>query len=119
MNPSRLQAAVLAAGAVVTAHGIFVLAGWSAGWSMLVQPSASFIPMAPSTALAFVALGQSILALALVSAPSEVKKAAGAVAWAIALFALVNLFYPSRVDELLGGNSGQFGRVRLGVISPV
>ena len=119
MNQSRLQAAILAAGAVVTAHGIFVLAGWSAGWSMFVRPQDSFIPMAPSTALAFVALGQAILALALVSAPSEVKKAASAVSLAIAIFALVNLFSPSRVDELLGGNAGQFGRVRLGVISPV
>jgi PAS domain S-box-containing protein len=75
--------------------------------------------MAPSTALAFLVLALALLARVAWADRRGVLVAAGAVAWTVAGLALVNLAFPTRVDELLGGASGTFGRVRLGVMSPV
>jgi len=57
----RDRAAVLAA-AIVALHGIVVLIGWTAGWSPFVTPSARFIPMAPTTALAFLFISFALVA---------------------------------------------------------
>ncbi|HEV8304417.1 MAG TPA: ATP-binding protein [Gemmatimonadales bacterium] len=99
----------LAAG-VVLAHGAIVLVGWWLGWPLFVTPPASFIPMAPSTALAFALLAAALLA------GSTWRRV---VPWGVAAVALANLFLPSQLDQVLGGGAGQFGRVRLGVMSPV
>ena len=113
---TRLSAA--AAGVVAT-HGIAVLVGWAAGWPLFVSPPPQFIPMAPSTALAFIVLG---LAFGLhVAGPTRgaVRVASLGAAWVIALLALLNLVVPARLDAVLGGATGLFGRVQLGVMSPV
>src|SRR6266566_916485 len=60
----RTRAAVLAA-LVVAAHAGVVLIGWAAGWPLFLVPSPSFIPMAPTTALAFLALSLALVARAL------------------------------------------------------
>jgi PAS domain S-box-containing protein len=99
----------LAAGAVI-AHGIVVLTGWWLGWPLFVHPPQNFIPMAPSTALAFAALASALLA----GGPWR-----RVVPWGVAAIALANLLFPTQFDQFLGGSTGQFGRVRLGVMSPV
>src|ERR1041384_1177086 len=114
----RTRAAVLAA-LVVAAHAGVVLIGWAAGWSLFLVPSPSFIPMAPTTALAFLALSLALVARLVTPANSPLRNAGTVVAWVVATLALVNLAAPSLLDQLLGGDSGQFGRVRLGVMSPV
>jgi PAS domain S-box-containing protein len=114
----RTRAAVLAA-LVVAAHAGVVLIGWAAGWSLFLVPSPSFIPMAPTTALAFLALSLALVARLVTAANSPLRNAGTVVAWVVATLALVNLAAPSLLDQLLGGDSGQFGRVRLGVMSPV
>ena len=98
------------AAGVVLAHGAVVLLGWWLGWALFVRPPQNFIPMAPSTALAFAALAGALLA------GGAWRRA---VPWGIAGLALANLLFPTQLDQLLGGAAGQFGRVRLGVMSPV
>src|SRR6266478_9942522 len=114
----RIRAAVLAA-AVVAAHSSVVLIGWAAGWSLFRVPSPSFIPMAPTTALAFLALSLALIARLLAPAGSPLRTIGTVLSWVVATLALVNLAVPSLLDQLLGGSTGQFGRVRLGVMSPV
>src|SRR2546425_831211 len=114
----RTRAAVLAA-VVVAAHAGVVLIGWAAGWSLFLVPSPSFIPMAPTTALAFLALSLALIARLVVPAGSPLRNAGTVLSWVVATLALVNLALPSLLDQLLGGSTGQFGRVRLGVMSPV
>jgi PAS domain S-box-containing protein len=114
----RIRAAVLAA-LVVAAHGGVVLIGWAAGWSLFLVPSPSFIPMAPTTALAFLALSLALIARLVAPAGSPLRSAGTLLAWVVATLALVNLALPSVLDQVVGGATGQFGRVRLGVMSPV
>src|SRR5437867_1312172 len=114
----RTRAAVLAA-VVVAAHAGVVLIGWAAGWSLFLVPSPSFIPMAPTTALAFLALSLALIARLVVPASSPLRNAGTVLSWVVATLALVNLALPSLLDQMLGGSTGQFGRVRLGVMSPV
>ncbi len=114
----RTRAAVLAA-LVVAAHAGVVLIGWAAGWSLFLVPSPSFIPMAPTTALAFLALSLALIARLLAPAGSPLRNIGTVLSWVVATLALVNLALPSLLDQLLGGSTGQFGRVRLGVMSPV
>src|SRR5467141_1960664 len=114
----RTRAAVLAA-VVVAAHAGIVLIGWAAGWSLFLVPSPSFIPMAPTTALAFLALSLALVARLTAPASSPLRTAGTVLAWVVATLALVNLAVPSLLDQIIGGDTGQFGRVRLGVMSPV
>src|SRR2546426_2284103 len=114
----RTRAAVLAA-VVVAAHTGVVLIGWAAGRSLFLVPSRSFIPMAPTTALAFLALSLALIARLVVPASSPLRNAGTVLSWVVATLALVNLALPSLLDQMLGGSTGQFGRVRLGVMSPV
>src|SRR5213595_1510554 len=57
----RDRAALLLA-ALVAVNSVVVLVGWSAGWSAFVHPSPSFIRMAPTTGLAFLALSLALTA---------------------------------------------------------
>ncbi|HWC72316.1 MAG TPA: hypothetical protein VG454_00165, partial [Gemmatimonadales bacterium] len=114
----RDRAALLLAAAVAV-NSIITLVGWSAGWPAFVRPSPSFIPMAPTTALAFLALS---FALATRGLPARwiVLRISGTVAtWIVATMAIVNVITPSILDRALGGASGQFGPVPLGVMSTV
>src|SRR5438105_4706206 len=114
----RTRVAALAA-VIVAAHSTVVLIGWAAGWSLFLVPSPSFIPMAPTTALAFLALSLAFLPRLLAPPGAALRNAGTVVSWIVATLALVNIALPSVLDQLLGGATGQFGRVRLGVMSPV
>ena len=113
----RSKAAVVTA-AAVGIHGIIVLIGWWAAWPLFVQPSPRFIPMAPSTAVVFL-----LLSIALLAGAAPLSRGARAAAhilpWLVAATALVNLAWPTQLDRVLGGDAGAFGRVPLGVMSPV
>ncbi len=114
----RIRAAVVAA-VVVAAHSGIVLMGWAAGWSLFLVPSPSFIPMAPTTALGFLALSLAVIARLVAPAGSPLRNTGTVLSWVVATLALVNIALPSALDQILGGATGQFGRVRLGVMSPV
>ena len=114
----RTRAAVVAA-ALVGAHSVVVLVGWAAGWPLFLTPSPRFIPMAPTTALAFFALSLALAARLVAPTGSAFRNVGSVFAWIVASLALVNLALPSVLDQILGGATGQFGRVSLGVMSPV
>src|SRR6266481_4404770 len=114
----RTRAAVTAAG-LVTLHSVVVLVGWAAGWSLFLTPSPSFIPMAPTTALAFFALSLALVLRLLAPTGSVLWSAGTVLSWVVATLALINLALPSVLDQMLGGGTGLFGSVRLGVMSPV
>jgi len=114
----RTRAAVVAAG-LVTLHSVVVLAGWAAGWSLFLTPSPRFIPMAPTTALAFLALSLALLSRMLAPRYRAARGGGVVLSWTVATMALVNIVLPAMLDQSLGGGAGQFGRVALGVMSPV
>jgi len=109
----------LVATALVALNSIVVLIGWAAGWSVFLTPSPRFIPMAPTTALAFLALSVALTARLLAPRSSRLRNAGSVLAWIVATMALVNLGLPAVLDQTLGGGTGQFGSVQLGVMSPV
>src|SRR3954468_7448749 len=106
MRP-KLSTAVHAAGLVTALHGLFVLIGWAVGWPLFLNPPDHFIPMAPATGLAFVALGSAVIVLGLEVAPASAKAIAEGIAWTMSAYAALNLILPARVDAILGGNTGQ------------
>ena len=114
----RTQAAAVAAG-LVTIQSVVVLFGWAAGWSIFLTPSPRFIPMAPTTALAFLALSVALAARLLARPGSALRGAGTVLAWVVASMGIVNIVLPAVLDQILGGGAGQFGRVHLGVMSPV
>jgi PAS domain S-box-containing protein len=109
---------VLGAG-VVAAHGAIVLVGWWAAWPVFVRPPQHFIPMAPSTALGFLLLGLALLTRVVWAERAGIRVASAVVSWTVAGVTFLNLAFPAWLDEILGGAAGDFGRVRLGVMSPV
>src|SRR5260370_15842149 len=114
----RARAAGTAAG-LVTLHSVVVLVGWAAGWSLFLTPSPGFIPMAPTTALAFLALSLALLSRMLAPSHSALRTLGVVLSWTVATMALVNVVLPAMLDQSLGAATGQFGRVALGVMSPV
>src|ERR1043166_7522706 len=103
----------------VIAASLVVLIGGAAGWSIFLTPSPTFIPMAPTTALAFLALSGALGARMFAARGSGVRTAGTALGWLVASVAIVNIVVPTLLDQVLGGSTGQFGRVQLGVMSPV
>src|SRR5258706_993872 len=76
----RTRAAVVAAG-LVALHSVVVLVGWAAGWSLFLTPSPSFIPMAPTTALAFLALSLALLSRMLAPRHSTLRTSGVVLSW--------------------------------------
>jgi PAS domain S-box-containing protein len=113
----RTRAAAVAA-AVVAVHSLVVLIGWSASWSLFVQPSPDFKPMSPSTALAAMVLSLALIVFT-TSRNMTWRTTARLVCWMVAAGAMLNLLLPGPMDAVLGGAVGQFGRVQLGVMSPL
>src|SRR5919109_3906382 len=116
---SRARAAALIAAALVAIDSVVVLFGWAAGWSVFLTPSPRFIPMAPTTALACLALSLALAARLLAPSRTGLRNAGTVLAWIVATIAIVNLVVPEFLDQLLGGATGRFGAVALGVMSPV
>jgi two-component system, cell cycle sensor histidine kinase and response regulator CckA len=115
---TRDRAVGLAAG-LVALHGAWVLVGWAAAWPLFVSPPPTFIPMAPSTALALLLLGLAVLLEQVLVERPGARRTAATLAWLVAAAALLNVAAPGWLDAVLGGATGAFGRVRLGVMSPV
>src|SRR5260221_4687253 len=113
----RTRAAVAAAG-LVTLHSVVVLAGWAAGWSLFLTPSPRFIPMAPTTALAFLALSLALLSRMLAPRYRAARGGGVALSWTVATMALVNIVLPAMLDQSLGGGTGQFCPFSVGLLSP-
>ncbi|HEV8380431.1 MAG TPA: ATP-binding protein [Gemmatimonadales bacterium] len=114
-----MRTAALTAAAAVALNSVVTLVGWAAGWSIFLTPSPRFIPMAPTTALAFLGLSAALAARLLAPRNSALRNTATVLSWMVATLAIVNLVIPSLLDQLLGGGTGQFGQVQLGVMSPV
>src|SRR5713226_6300751 len=110
----RDRAAVLAA-AIVALHGIVVLIGWTAGWSPFVTPSARFIPMAPTTALAFLFISFALVARIIGTRGTVLRHAGTVTAWVVGTMALVNIGLPTFLDALIRGTTGQFAAVPLAI----
>jgi signal transduction histidine kinase len=89
---------VQASGAVVVLVGIAALAGWATGDPVLMGVRARYIPMAPNTALAFIALGGGLV---LVTATRGGRVLAAILAAPVAMVALLSL-----VQYLGGSNLG-------------
>jgi two-component system, cell cycle sensor histidine kinase and response regulator CckA len=115
----RSRIAALVAAGLVALNSSVVLVGWALGWSIFLTPSPRFIPMAPTTALAFLALSIALVARITPLRQSTLRNTGTVLAWIVGTMAIVNLVLPAVLDQLLGGAAGQFGRVRLGVMSPV
>jgi PAS domain S-box-containing protein len=120
LNRARDRAALILAG-VVAVSSLLVLIGWATHWVMFVHPSPSFIPMAPTTAVAFLALSVALVARTLTPPWIRLRTLGVVTAWIVATLAVSNIVAPSVLDHALGGASGVFGdaRVPLGVMSPV
>jgi len=111
--------AALTAAFLVALNSVVTLIGWAAGWSVFLTPSPRFIPMAPTTALAFLGLSIALAARLLAPRRSAGGSAGAVLSWIVASVAVANLIVPSFLDQLLGGGAAQFGPVQLGVMSPV
>jgi PAS domain S-box-containing protein len=113
----RDRAALLLA-ALVAVNSVVVLVGWSTGWPAFVLPSPSFIPMAPTTALALLALSLALTARLPPPRRTVLRNIATVLACIVATMAVVNLTVPAMLDRALGGG-GQLGSLQLGVMSPL
>ncbi|MGH7529544.1 MAG: ATP-binding protein [Gemmatimonadales bacterium] len=117
-DTQRRRAAAVAT-SLVAIHGIVVLTGWWVGWDPFVRPSPTFIPMAPSTALAFLVLSLALLIQLSRPRAAPLRYLATLIPWTVATTAVLNLAVPAGLDRWLGGATGAFGPVVLGVMSPV
>jgi two-component system, NtrC family, sensor kinase len=113
--------ATRACGILVAVAGVAALVGWATGLHVLLSLRASYIPMAPNTALAFIVLGLGLLAT--VGGWREGRRFAGLGS------ALVGLVGVLRLIEFAGGagfdvdrwfirvHGGRFGLAPIGKMS--
>jgi len=66
--------------------------------------------MAPTTALAFLALSLALIARMLAPAGSPLRSMGTVLAWVVATLAIVNIALPSVLDELFGGQRANRSR---------
>ena len=106
---------------VVTGLGVLTIIGWLADIEVLASLRANYIPMAPSTALAFGALGVAVLL------PRK-RRAAAALAdtliylvTGLALAKLLEFVMDTSfgIDEFFISTPGEFGLVSKGRMSPI
>lgn len=120
LSHARLGGAL---GTLSAGIGLLHLAGWGAGWSLLISPPPGFIPQAPNTALAFLLLGSALAWSAIARVPAALRTlrvASMAVAvLAAATLADAGLGSPWGVDQWVIPVSGRLGRFPLGAMSPV
>jgi signal transduction histidine kinase/CheY-like chemotaxis protein len=114
----------LTSGAVAAALGGLAILGWVTPVRRLASIDPDYIPMAPSTALAFVLLGSAVL----VSTAAPTRRAGTLVTIAASLLVsvvgaahLVEFLVgrPPTLDEVLVPNPGRFGSVPSGRMSPL
>ncbi len=121
LSPGSHGRSMRACGAVVVVVGIAALAGWATGDPVLLGLRPSYIPMAPNTALAFIALGSGLFGIA--ARGRKRRWFAGTAAALVALVSGVRLI--EFVDGVVIGvdrwffqvEEGQFGLAPLGRMS--
>lgn len=103
---------------VAAIQGGLTIIGWLSGLEALASIRARYIPMAPSTALAFAILG---LALIFHARLPRFAKIAAALVAAVALAKLVEFFSGASfgIDELFVRDPAMFGHVKKGRMSPI
>jgi len=114
---------VIACAGVVATHGAIVLLGWWQQWSLFTQPPAGFIPMAPTTAAAFLLLAAGLIILTLAHSPARRYTAGGlaGLSLLIGAFALAARLVGLSLDPdaAVRVTTATLGGVPLGVMSPV
>src|SRR5438309_949512 len=122
-NGRTSQRLVIACAGVVATHGAIVLLGWWQQWSLFTQPPAGFIPMAPTTAAAFLLLAAGLIILTLAHSPARRYTAGGlaGLSLLIGAFALAARLVGLSLDPdaAVRVTTATLGGVPLGVMSPV
>ena len=101
--------------------GAVTLFGWLTGMELLTSLRTRYIPMAPSTALAFALLGFAIVSRFRTGWPRIAAKACTAFVALVAMAKLFEFFTGHRLgfDELFVADPGQLGMVRKGRMAPL
>ena len=121
LSPLSCRRTAQSCGIFVVVAGVAALAGWATGHPVLLGLRASYIPMAPNTALAFVVLGSGRFVV--VSEARAVRRFAGLAAVLVGLIGLLRLAeYASGVtfdvDQwFIHVRGGRFGLAPLGRMS--
>src|SRR6266480_1390086 len=114
---------VIACAGVVATHAAVVLFGWWQQWRLFTQPPAGFIPMAPTTAAAFLFLATALLIQTPLNSPRRRWTARGVAGLALLLaaFALAARLagWTLDPDAAVRVTTATLGGVPLGVMSPV
>src|SRR5436190_588944 len=114
---------VIACAGVVATHAAVVLFGWWQQWRLFTQPPAGFIPMAPTTAAAFLLLATALLIQTPLNSPRRRWAARGVAGLALLLaaFALAARLagWTLDPDAAVRVTTATLGGVPLGVMSPV
>src|SRR5438046_8565468 len=113
---------IACAGGVATRAAV-VLFGWWQQWRLFTQPPAGFIPMAPTTAAAFLLLATALLIQTPLNSPRRRWAARGVAGLALLLaaFALAARLagWTLDPDAAVRVTTATLGGVPLGVMSPV
>ena len=104
--------------------GVFGVLGWVSGRHTLASVRLDYIPMAPSTGLAFLLLGASLFLQVRVPGRPAVAAAGAAAAGVVFVLAglkLVEFFagFPLSIEAFLLRDGGTFGGVPAGRMSPI
>src|SRR5438034_702866 len=114
---------VIACAGVIATHAAVVLLGWWQQWRLFTQPPAGFIPMAPTTAVAFLLLATALVIQSSVDLPRWrwVARGAAGLALLLAAFALTARLadWTLDPDAAVRVTTATLGGVPLGVMSPV
>ena len=118
-----LARVALAAAAVCASLGALALTGWVVGLPLLASFGESMIPMAPNTAVVFIAMTAASTVVR--SRPSPAARGAVAACCAAALLVATGTIAQAAlgrdlgVDRLVMDIPGRFGEVALGAMSPL
>src|SRR5579862_1827606 len=121
---SPLRRVIFIASGLSAAFGIFAILGWVSGYHLLASGGPNYIPMAPTTAIAFVLMGIALSACTLPDTNRSgriVGLTAVALVSPYAALKLLELFIrvPLAGESLLLHKTEAFGAVITGRMSPV
>lgn len=120
-SASRAERVSVACSLVVMFLGVLTLSGWLTGLEALASLRQRYIPMAPSTALAFALLGTAVI---FQFRTGWQRSIAGFFTACVALMAIVKLAesaggHSFGLDEIFVATPEQFGMVRKGRMAPL
>jgi hypothetical protein len=106
--------------------GLFAILGWVSGLTLLASIRANYIPMAPSTGVAFTLLGAVLMLSVTAPAHKLVRMGVALIALLVSLLGVLKLaefFLGVRigldVEAIMVRNPGMFGAVPLARMSPI